>query len=619
MGPDWKRRWLTTALMLFNLVVATAWGTSTPTPSPAATPASSPGVISFTGGTAVVGVNGSYGLTTNRNLKITAVGVWDEGGSGLPEDVVVSIYETPGGAFARTTYIPIPSGTSAPLVNGFRYVPFSKDMPAGYEVFMGSSNSIPVITNPSSITIAPEVTLFNGDPNPAWFGPNFQFTTALLFNDDFEQGPFNTNGNVNGWSAWRLDREPASIADVPKGAGSTAHAVVFNRAGDSEGNILQQDFFGQSNRRYNLDFDAAVYGQRSGAPLQLNVQVNYGLNGQVFLNATVTPPDAFTFNFNAVVFQHYHFEFVAPGQAILQFTDVGLGNAAAETYLDNVSLAPAPLPYSAWQSLYFTQSQRNDLSVSGWTADPDRDGIPNGLEFYFNTNPIAGMSQADAAALPQLTVLTGSYAGDVSLTYRRRIGAGGTIVGSFSPGSLPPQQSSGGANPSLPSANKQKSRSGASSIATADNETETVTELRSTYYHFYRLTVGIEHPSSASQWSAAAGGNDHWYEVITSTATWQQARDYAVDRGGYLATISSAEENDFIKSLIPEGANPFIGGYKDNAGWHWVTAEPFSFTSWDPGQPDGFGADVIQFLRSTGTWNDALSTDSNTFVVEYPE
>lgn len=576
--------------------------TSANLPSPTASAASSPAIVTFNGGTPTTGPGPGYGAAANRNLKITDIGVWDEGGNGLEQDVVVTISETPGGAFQRFTNITIPAGTSAPLIDGFRYVPFSKAMFAGDSFVISSTNgNVPVTTNPNSLTIAPEVTITT-DNNTA-IGPNFRITSALLVNDDFEAGPFEAPGSVNGWSVFRNDSQPGNVIDVTKGAGGSTHAVVFNRGEDSEGNTLQQFFFSEPNRRYALDFDAAIYGQRTGDPLQLDVQVLRS-DRTVSFNQLVAPPDAFTFDFNAVTFQHYHIEFVAnDGSAFLQFTDVGLGNASADTYLDSVTLAPAPLEYSAWQSLYFSEAEKNDLSISGWTADPDHDGIPNGLEFYFNTNPIAGMTEADAAALPRL-IVDHVDVGDLSVSYRRRIGAGGKIISTNSLGSWPALQPSARVDQTVP----------------MDNVTEIVTAAYgASGGHFNRLTVSFEHPSTATQWSSSAGGNDHWYEVITAPATWQAARDYAVDRGGYLATITSVEENNFIQSLIPDGANPFIGGYIDNAGPHWVTAEPFDFANWDPGEPNGPGADAIQFLRSTGTWNDSLSTDTNAFVVEYPQ
>jgi hypothetical protein len=76
---------------------------------------------------------------------------------------------------------------------------------------------------------------------------------------------------------------------------------------------------------------------------------------------------------------------------------------AADPTAFSVSTQASPAPCLSWQAQYFTDSQRNDLSISGWNADPDGDGISNGLEDLFNFNPIPGIIPAEAAAIPRVT------------------------------------------------------------------------------------------------------------------------------------------------------------------------------------------------------------------------
>ena len=57
--------------------------------------------------------------------------------------------------------------------------------------------------------------------------------------------------------------------------------------------------------------------------------------------------------------------------------------------------------------------------------------------------------------------------------------------------------------------------------------------------------------------------NGHYYRLVTNSQTWQMARTYASmgsykGMRGYLATITTAAENEFIKSKIP-GTNIWIG------------------------------------------------------------
>ena len=561
-----------------------------------------PAVASFSDGSPNVGSGAAFSFSANTNLKLTDVGVWDEGGDGLNDPINIDVRASGGSVNISVGNATIPAGTRAPLLGGFRYVPLSTPIlvASGTGLSISSFNtSDPVRINAAGVVSPSEVNIFG-----TWFGPNFLFSTDPVVNNNFENGQFEIIGFVSNWSA------AGAMAVANEGATSGTHSAVFSAGNESEGNQISQRLFTTPNQRYILEFDAGVFGKRTGAPLQLNAKV-LGTNTTV-VNQTVTPPDAGTFDATQVVFQHYQFSFIADSTlSRIQFTDMGLGNAVADVVLDTVRCDAAPAGYAAWQRLYFTDEEQNDLLISGWAADPDVDGLPNGLEFYCNSNPIAGMSASEATALPRLaiqpsTTFTGSQ--DVTITHRRRIGAGGVVEGSFRLSDW--SQFGVGVTPT------------GSPVPTGDGVTETAMHHSLATREFVRLKVKIPRPQVARQWRSSAGGNDHWYEIVTSPLLdWPAARDYAVDRGGYLATITSSQENDFIKSLVPAGPAPFIGGYKDSSGWRWVTGEPFAFTNWDAGEPNNFNGqeDRLQFLPSAGTWNDTSRTHLNAFIVEYPQ
>lgn len=122
------------------------------------------------------------------------------------------------------------------------------------------------------------------------------------------------------------------------------------------------------------------------------------------------------------------------------------------------------------------------------------------------------------------------------------------------------------------------------------------------------------------QWKSSDGGNDHWYSAISVSGgiTWTDAQAEATAAGGYLATITSSEENAFIFDLLNRWSgwgNPWIGGFQPNPssrsdeGWDWVTGEVWSYSNWANGEPNDwggiFGAEsYLGFRRSDGTWND---------------
>ncbi len=126
------------------------------------------------------------------------------------------------------------------------------------------------------------------------------------------------------------------------------------------------------------------------------------------------------------------------------------------------------------------------------------------------------------------------------------------------------------------------------------------------------------------QWS----GNGHFYDVVSApgTISWEDAEAAASAAGGYLATITSREENDFVFSLVNKPAywhgysGPWLGGYQSPAtlqptgNWRWVTGEAWAYTNWQAGQPNDSGGkeeDKLQFGFGTlvPTWNDIMSVD----------
>lgn len=114
------------------------------------------------------------------------------------------------------------------------------------------------------------------------------------------------------------------------------------------------------------------------------------------------------------------------------------------------------------------------------------------------------------------------------------------------------------------------------------------------------------------------GVSGHLYDAVAADGgiNWTDARAAAESMSsgscqGYLASITSAEENDFILANFPSvapmiGNGYWIGGYQPaettpaDAGWTWVSGEAFGYADWSAGQPDDGGVyadeDAIHFL-----------------------
>ena len=146
-------------------------------------------------------------------------------------------------------------------------------------------------------------------------------------------------------------------------------------------------------------------------------------------------------------------------------------------------------------------------------------------------------------------------------------------------------------------------------------------------------------------WDLSDGGNGHVYEaiVVEGGVTWTNARNAAVAMGGDLVSITSAEENTFVFSLIETNVaiwysesntyGPWIGAIQapgsqePSGGWEWVDGEPMDYTAWNTYEPNnnvllseyahffGLGRNHIQPL-----WNDT-SPDfiCNGYIVEYTD
>lgn len=160
--------------------------------------------------------------------------------------------------------------------------------------------------------------------------------------------------------------------------------------------------------------------------------------------------------------------------------------------------------------------------------------------------------------------------------------------------------------------------------------------------------VGSE--AATASWLVSDGGNGHTYEIVLGSVSWATARDNAAAStfngvNGYLATITSAEEQAFLDALfMPRtintiGDNPpidfsglWLGGSdsEEEGVWRWVTGPESgqlisdSYENWAAGEPNDFqGEDyLIGWYRADlgSLWNDLpidVGTEAVGYVIEY--
>lgn len=153
------------------------------------------------------------------------------------------------------------------------------------------------------------------------------------------------------------------------------------------------------------------------------------------------------------------------------------------------------------------------------------------------------------------------------------------------------------------------------------------------------------------QWTVSSGGNGNFYQVVSAPGgiTWADASTGATAMGGYLASITSDAENNFVFALIDNSSDyvqgsspggllraigPWIGSYRTGPNptdFAWVSGETFSYSNWASGEPSDTNGDEnnIQYLYKCAsgaiscttplapTWND-LSSGADTFYQQLP-
>lgn len=110
---------------------------------------------------------------------------------------------------------------------------------------------------------------------------------------------------------------------------------------------------------------------------------------------------------------------------------------------------------------------------------------------------------------------------------------------------------------------------------------------------------------------ASSEFNNHRYLLFDNTVSWRNAKSICEIMGGYLATVNSFEEQEFLSSFAIQGEKRryYLGGTDehDEGNWKWVTDEEWNInTLWAPGEPTNTNNSehYITLEKNTGLWND---------------
>ena len=97
--------------------------------------------------------------------------------------------------------------------------------------------------------------------------------------------------------------------------------------------------------------------------------------------------------------------------------------------------------------------------------------------------------------------------------------------------------------------------------------------------------------------------NGHMYKIYWEAMDWSDAKEFCEQKNGHLATITSEEEQEFLRELSGSDTKLWIGGYRpdDAFDWHWVTGEEWDYTAWGDGEPNN-DDDVIANENRVAMW-----------------
>jgi len=105
--------------------------------------------------------------------------------------------------------------------------------------------------------------------------------------------------------------------------------------------------------------------------------------------------------------------------------------------------------------------------------------------------------------------------------------------------------------------------------------------------------------------------NGHaYYKRTSGDVEYWTALNYANDLGGYLVTINSQAENDFVNNATNGYIWLGLSDASSEGNFSWTNGDPLTYQNWDTGQPNDWNnsQDYVR-MRPNGKWNDLSDND----------
>jgi hypothetical protein len=117
--------------------------------------------------------------------------------------------------------------------------------------------------------------------------------------------------------------------------------------------------------------------------------------------------------------------------------------------------------------------------------------------------------------------------------------------------------------------------------------------------------------------------NGHHYKSFAGVLSWSEAKSQCERMGGHLVTITTRAENDIVTKASEQRHRFWIGLYRENTAFKWVTGEPFGYKKWGPGPHSSEGEFAFstggqaKFRRWVGTWVAVGKPDKTDLISGY--
>jgi hypothetical protein len=110
-------------------------------------------------------------------------------------------------------------------------------------------------------------------------------------------------------------------------------------------------------------------------------------------------------------------------------------------------------------------------------------------------------------------------------------------------------------------------------------------------------------------------GYKTYSNVGPGSYSWDAAKSDAEARGGHLATITSSSEQATVQALV--SGTTWLGGSdaESEGSFKWVTGEAWTYSNFNPGEPNNSGNQDYVQIYTTGKWDDHAGPMAN-YILE---